>query len=124
MVRLFLSAGAFFAGLGVMFGAFGAHALEGRVTSARVEAFETGARYQMYHALGLLAVAWISSAWPSWQITWSGYLFIAGILIFSGSLYILVLTDTPWLGAVTPLGGLSFIAGWILLLWAAVSHVR
>jgi uncharacterized membrane protein YgdD (TMEM256/DUF423 family) len=124
MVRLFLSAGAFFAGLGVMLGAFGAHALEGRVTPARIEVFETGVRYQMYHALGLLAVAWISSAWPSWQITWSGYLFIAGILIFSGSLYILVLTDTPWLGAVTPLGGLSLIAGWILLLWAAVSHVR
>jgi uncharacterized membrane protein YgdD (TMEM256/DUF423 family) len=124
MVRLFLSAGAFFAGLGVMLGAFGAHALEGRVTPARIEVFETGVRYQMYHALGLLALAWLSSAWPSWQITWSGYLFIAGILIFSGSLYILVLTDTPWLGAVTPLGGLSLIAGWILLLWAAVSHVR
>jgi len=124
MIRLFLAAGALFAGLGVMLGAFGAHALEGRVTPARIEVFETGVRYQMYHALGLLALAWVSSVWPSWQITWSGYLFIAGILIFSGSLYILVLTDTPWLGAVTPLGGLSFIAGWILLLWAAVSYVR
>ncbi len=124
MVRLFLSAGALFAGLGVVLGAFGAHTLESRVMPERLEVFETGVRYQMYHALGLLILAWVYSEWPAWQLAWSGYLLIAGILVFSGSLYLLVLTDTPWLGAVTPIGGLSLIAGWIFFLWAAVGGVR
>lgn len=121
MVRFLITAGAWFAGLAVVLGAFGAHTLEGRVTPERLDVFETGVRYHMYHALGLLAAAWSWSQWPVWQVTWSGYLFMAGILIFSGSLYLLVLTDTPWLGAVTPLGGLAFIAGWILLGWGAFS---
>ena len=120
MVRFLLTAGAFFAGLGVMLGAFGAHTLEGRVPPARLDVFETGVRYQIYHALGLFAVGWIATEWPSWQVSWAGYLFVAGILIFSGSLYALVLTNTPWLGAITPLGGLSFIAGWVLLFWAVL----
>lgn len=124
MVKLFLSVGAFFAATGVALGAFGAHTLEGRVPPERLDVFETGARYQMYHALGLLVLAWTYMQWPSWQLAWSGYLFIAGVLIFSGSLYLLVLTDTPWLGAVTPVGGLAFITGWILLFWAAVSGIR
>lgn len=124
MVKLFLSAGAFFAATGVGLGALGAHLLRSRVPPERLEVFETGARYQIYHALGLLVLAWIYAEWPSRQVAWSGHLFIAGILTFSGSLYLLVLTDTPWLGAVTPLGGLAFITGWILLLWAAVSGIR
>lgn len=124
MVRFFLAAGAFFAGLGVMLGAFGAHTLEGRVTPERLDVFETGVRYQIYHALALLVLAWICSQTTVWQAHWSGYLFIAGILIFSGSLYLLVLTDTAWLGAVTPIGGLAFIGGWILLFWTAISGLR
>lgn len=124
MMRFFLSAGAFFAGLGVVLGAFGAHTLEGRVTPDRLEVFETGVRYQIYHALALLIVAWICSQTTAWQASWSGYLFITGILIFSGSLYLLVLTDTSWLGAVTPIGGLTLIAGWILLFWTAISGIR
>lgn len=122
-MRVFLAAGAFFAGIGVVLGAFGAHTLEPRVTPERLQVFETGVRYQMYHALALLAVAWVSTQSAAWQITWAGYLFVAGIVIFSGSLYVLVLTDTPWLGAVTPFGGLALIAGWILLFWAALTEL-
>lgn len=120
-MRLFFIAGAFLAGLAVALGAFGAHTLESRVTPPRLDVFETGVRYHMYHALALLAVAWAWTQWPVWQVTWSGYLFMTGIVVFSGSLYLLVLTDTPWLGAVTPLGGLAFISGWILLGWAALA---
>lgn len=122
MMRFFLAWGALLAGLAVMFGAFGAHTLESRVTADRLEVFKTGVHYQMVHALALLFLAWAAQQWPEWQITWAGYLFIAGIVIFSGSLYVLVLTDTAWLGAITPIGGLAFIAGWALLFWLAVSR--
>jgi uncharacterized membrane protein YgdD (TMEM256/DUF423 family) len=121
MTRLFFTAGAWLAAVAVLLGAFAAHTLEDRVTPERLEVFETGARYHIYHALALLAVSWAWSQWPIWQVTWAGWLFIAGIAIFSGSLYMLVLTDTPWLGAVTPIGGLAFVGGWILLGWAALA---
>lgn len=124
MTRLFFTAGAWLAAVAVLLGAFAAHTLQDRVTPERLEVFETGARYHIYHALALLAVAWAWSQWPIWQVTWAGWLFIAGIAIFSGSLYLLVLTDTPWLGAVTPIGGLAFIAGWILLGWAALAGAK
>lgn len=124
MVRGFIAAGAAFAGLAVALGAFGAHALAERITPHRLEVFETGVRYQMYHALALFAVAWISAQWPSTQAAIAGYLFCAGIVIFSGSLYLLVLTDTPWLGAITPLGGVAFIAGWVLLVWSMLVSKR
>lgn len=120
MSRFFLGVGAALAGLAVVLGAFAAHTLEGRVTPERLEVFETGARYQMYHALALLSLAWGVEQWPVWQMTWAGYLFLAGIVLFSGSLYLLVLTDTAWLGTVTPIGGLAFIAGWVLIAWAAI----
>ena len=122
MTKFFLGAGSLLAGVAVVLGAFGAHTLETRVTPERLGVFETGVRYQMYHALALLVLAWVTQQWPSWQVTGAGYLFLGGIVIFSGSLYVLVLTDTPWLGAITPIGGLSFIAGWVLLFWAAVSQ--
>ncbi len=105
-------------------GAFGAHALASRVTAERLVTFETGVRYQMYHSLVLLAVAWLASEWPTWHFTWAGIAFLAGILIFSGSLYILVLTDTPWLGAITPIGGVAFITGWLLIALGAARVVR
>lgn len=120
MSRIFLGWGAALAGLAVVFGAFAAHALEGRVPPERLTVFETGARYQMYHALALVFLSWALTQAPVWQVTWAGYLFLAGIALFSGSLYLLVLTDTPWLGAVTPFGGAAFIAGWGLLVWAAL----
>lgn len=124
MTRLFFGLGAVAAGLAVMLGAFGAHALEGRVTPERLQTFEIGVRYQMYHALALLFVGWASAQWAVWQLPAAGYLFLAGIVVFSGSLYLLVLTDTPWLGAVTPLGGVAFILGWAFLAWGVLGASR
>jgi len=82
--------------------------------------FETGARYQMYHALALFGVAWLTTRTAAPQALWAGWLFVTGTLVFSGSLYALALTGQRWLGAVTPLGGLAFLAGWLCLAWAAM----
>lgn len=119
MPRLFVLLGALAAALAVMTGAFGAHGLEGRVSPERLATFETGVLYHLVHALALLFAGWAATQWPEWQIHGAAYLFLTGIVLFSGSLYVLVLTDTPWLGAVTPLGGVAFIAGWLLLAWGA-----
>jgi uncharacterized membrane protein YgdD (TMEM256/DUF423 family) len=81
--------------------------------------FETGVRYQMYHALALLAAAWAQAKWPGAMAVAGGWLFVAGTLLFSGSLYALAFTGLRWLGPVTPLGGLAFLAGWACLAWAA-----
>ncbi len=105
--------GALLAGIGVMAGAFGAHALENIVSPDRLDTFETAARYQMYHAIALFVLGLKDP--DLLRAKWVGYLFLLGILLFSGSLYLLVLTDTSWLGAITPLGGVAFIAGWLLL---------
>ncbi|MEP7226578.1 MAG: DUF423 domain-containing protein [Gemmatimonadales bacterium] len=115
MDRLFFGIGALSALVSVATGAFGAHALRPRLTPEYLAVFETAARYQMYHALGLLAVAWAVSRWPGALPVWAGWLFAAGTVLFSGSLYILALTGTRWWGAVTPLGGVAFLAGWICL---------
>jgi uncharacterized membrane protein YgdD (TMEM256/DUF423 family) len=116
MTRFFFLIGAVLAGLGVAAGAFGAHGLEGRVTPDRLETFHTAVTYQMYHALALLAVGWAAQG-GSALVHGAGYCFVAGIVVFSGSLYLLVLTDTSWLGAVTPIGGAFFLAGWGLFAW-------
>lgn len=107
--------GAIAAGIAVMLGAFGAHGLKSRVEPELLAVFETGVRYHMYHALALLAVGWASTRWPSALVAASGWAFLAGILIFSGSLYLMTLTGARWLGAVTPIGGVAFIVGWIAL---------
>lgn len=120
MEKTFAVAGAVAALLGVALGAFGAHALEGRLEPRDLATFETGVRYQIYHALALLALAWMVSRWPGAATAFAGWAFVAGIVVFSGSLYVLVLTDTRWLGAVTPLGGVAFLAGWAALAWAVV----
>ncbi len=109
------AAGCFAAAAGVALGAFGAHGLRARVTPEALAIWETGVRYQLVHALGLLAVGWAGARWPGALVATAGWLFVAGILIFSGSLYLLVLTGQRWLGAITPVGGLALIAGWILL---------
>ncbi len=112
MDRLFGALGAVSALVAVAAGAFGAHALRTRLTPDLLAAFETGARYQMYHALALLIVA---RSGPAPFVRISGWLFVTGTVLFSGSLYLLALTGARGLGAVTPLGGLAFIAGWLLL---------
>jgi uncharacterized membrane protein YgdD (TMEM256/DUF423 family) len=117
MERTFFTLGALLAGLAVAAGAFGAHALRDRVAPDMLAIFETGVRYQMYHALALLAVAWATVRWPDSSAVLAGWCFVAGIVIFSGSLYVLALTGVRWLGAITPLGGLAFLAGWALLVW-------
>jgi uncharacterized membrane protein YgdD (TMEM256/DUF423 family) len=86
--------------------------------------FETGVRYQMYHAFALFAAAWGWARWQSRPFAIAGGLFVAGILIFSGSLYLLALTETRWLGAIAPLGGLAFLAGWLCLAWGAAIKMR
>jgi uncharacterized membrane protein YgdD (TMEM256/DUF423 family) len=115
MDRTFAVAGALSAFIAVAAGAFGAHALRSRLAPDFLAVFETGARYQMYHALALIAVAWATTRWPSAPVRSAGWLFVAGTVLFSGSLYLLALTGTRWLGAITPLGGVLFLGGWIAL---------
>ncbi|MFB3108368.1 MAG: DUF423 domain-containing protein [Candidatus Binatia bacterium] len=117
MERLFFLVGSISALIAVGLGAFGAHGLKGRLTPEMLNAFEVGVRYQMYHALALLAVAWALSRWPRAEITVAGWLFIAGTIIFSGSLYLLSLTGVRWIGAITPIGGVAFLLGWLSLVW-------
>jgi len=117
--RVFFSIGAVFGALGVAAGAFGAHGLKGWVSPELLAVFETGVRYHLVHALALLAVAWASTRWTSAAIRAAGWLFVAGILVFSGSLYVLTLTGIRALGAITPFGGVAFIGGWLLLAWGA-----
>jgi uncharacterized membrane protein YgdD (TMEM256/DUF423 family) len=120
MERTFLILGALVGFLGVAIGAFGAHALEATLKANQREAtFATATQYHMYHALALLAVAWAATRWPDNLTYWAGYLFIIGIILFSGSLYALSLTNQRWLGAITPFGGLAFLAGWLCLGLAA-----
>ena len=102
-------------GLGVLVGAFGAHGLRDRVTADMLAVFETGVRYHLIHGLAVLAVAWAASRWPNAWIGAAGWLFAAGIVVFSGSLYILAISGVRWWGAVTPIGGVCFLAGWAAL---------
>ncbi|WP_317619553.1 DUF423 domain-containing protein [Ancylothrix sp. D3o] len=117
MIRVFMGIAAVFAGLSVVLGAFGSHALKDKLSERYLEIFETGTRYEMYHALALLLVALLLmvAGEPQPFLVAAGFAFIAGIAIFSGSLYALSLTGISWLGAITPLGGLAFIVGWVCL---------
>lgn len=120
MQKLFLTLGAVAMALAVSLGAFGAHGLKSRLTAEMLDIFETGVQYQVYHAIGLLIVGIVVHYLPgSALLKWSGWLMVAGILIFSGSLYALATTGIRWLGAITPIGGLCFIASWILLALAS-----
>jgi uncharacterized membrane protein YgdD (TMEM256/DUF423 family) len=121
--RFWFAAGAVLAGLAVAAGAFGAHGLRDRLSPGDLATFETATRYQMYHALGLLAVAWAhhrgAAAAPV-----AGWSFLLGIVLFSGSLYLLTLCGLRGMGAVTPLGGVAFLAGWAALAWSAGTAFR
>ena len=119
MERIFLMLGALFAFIGVAAGAFGAHVLKERMSADLLAVFEVGVRYQMYHALALMATAWMYTKWPSSLVTTCGWCFVIGIILFSGSLYLLSLSGVKWLGAITPLGGLAFLAGWACMAWTA-----
>jgi uncharacterized membrane protein YgdD (TMEM256/DUF423 family) len=118
--RLFLVLGAGSAFIAVAAGAFGAHALKARLTPEMLAVFEVGARYQMYHAFALIACAWAVTKWPGTLTAAAGWLFVCGTVLFSGTLYALALTGVRWLGAITPLGGLAFLAGWLCLAVAAL----
>lgn len=113
MVRTFIILGFVFAFLGVAAGAFGTHALGATLTAnERAATYDTAVQYQLFHALALFAAAWATEKWPGRLTRWAGYLFAAGIAIFSGSLYILAIFNLRLMGAVTPLGGLAFLAAW------------
>ncbi|HEX7052341.1 MAG TPA: DUF423 domain-containing protein [Burkholderiales bacterium] len=119
MDRLFVLAAALSGFVAVALGAFAAHGLKSRLAPEALASFEVGVRYQMYHALALLGVAWVCARWPGGAASAAGWLFVAGTIVFSGSLYLLALTGQRWLGAVTPLGGLALLAGWVCLAVAA-----
>jgi uncharacterized membrane protein YgdD (TMEM256/DUF423 family) len=120
MDRTFLLVGALAAFVGVALGAFGAHALRSRLSPEMLTVFETGVRYQMYHALAILLVALAAARLDGWLIRAAGWLFTGGIVLFSGSLYALALSGVTLLGAVTPVGGLAFLAAWGCLVIAAL----
>jgi uncharacterized membrane protein YgdD (TMEM256/DUF423 family) len=121
MDRTFLLVGAVAAFLGVGLGAFGAHGLRARISPEMLAVFETGVRYQMYHALALVLTSVLMARMGGWLVVAAGWCFIAGIALFSGSLYALALTGVTVLGAITPLGGLAFLAGWACLSIAAAA---
>ena len=120
MDRTFFVLGAVLAFLAVALGAMGAHALSSRLAPERLSVYEIGVRYQMYHALALLAVAWAAGRFPGSAAHAAGWLFLAGVLVFSGTLYALAFGAPRWFGAITPIGGLCFLAGWLALAWAAL----
>ena len=116
-MKTWIMAGAALACLAVVFGAFGAHGLKSRVTPEMLAVFETGVRYHFYHALGLIIIGVMGFHLPESQLQFPALLMSTGILIFSGTLYVLVLTGQKWLGAVTPIGGLMLIVSWLLLVY-------
>jgi uncharacterized membrane protein YgdD (TMEM256/DUF423 family) len=124
MDRLFAALGAASGFIAVAAGAFGAHALKARLTPDLLAVFDTGARYQMFHALALLAVAWAATRWPGRWVHAAGWCFVAGTVLFSFSLYALALTGMRGFGAITPLGGGLFLGGWLLLALAAARGAR
>ena len=120
MDKTFLLLGAVGAFLAVALGAFGAHGLRGRLSPEMMAVFQTGVQYNMYHALALILVSAIMGRLSGWLIQTAGWCFVAGIVFFSGSLYLLAVTGATTLGAITPIGGLMFLIGWACLAFAAV----
>jgi uncharacterized membrane protein YgdD (TMEM256/DUF423 family) len=118
-VQLFLFLGALACMLAVLLGAFGAHALRGKLTAELLAIYQTAVQYHFWHALGLLAIGIVAMHLPtSAPLKWAGWLMLGGIVLFSGSLYLLAITGVRWLGAITPVGGAAFIASWALLAFA------
>lgn len=119
-MKLFVVMGAILGGLSVAAGAFGAHALRSQLAPRMLEVFETGVRYQMYHALALFAAAWMVQQTHAQSAQVAGWAFVVGTLLFSGSLYAVALTGARGLGAITPIGGVVFIIGWAALAFSAL----
>jgi uncharacterized membrane protein YgdD (TMEM256/DUF423 family) len=117
-----LISGAVFMALGVLLGAFGAHALKSILSPEMLAVYKTGVEYQFYHALGLLLIGLIGFQVKSKYLQWSGLFITIGIILFSGSLYVLTLSGIKAIGAITPVGGLSFVAGWIFLAIAIIKR--
>jgi len=117
--RLLITLGALLAGIGVAAGAFGAHGLSDVLSPDRLGVYETAVRYQLIHAVAMVVVGVLMVTVPAVHVIVAGWLFLAGTVLFSGSLYLLVLTDTPWLGAITPFGGVAWIVGWGVLAFGA-----
>lgn len=123
-MKLFIIFGAINAFLAVGLGAFGAHALEGKVEPKYLEVWKTGVMYQMFHALGLIAIGILrGNVSASSLLTTSGWFMLSGIILFSGSLYVLSTSGIKVLGAITPLGGIAFLISWVLLIIFAVKHL-
>ncbi|MBS4218838.1 DUF423 domain-containing protein [Bacillus sp. FJAT-49711] len=123
-MKIFIIIGAINAFLAVALGAFGAHGLEGKLEPKYLEVWKTGVTYQMFHALGLIAIGIIGRNIPvSSLLSWSGWTMLIGIILFSGSLYILSTSGIKVLGAITPLGGIAFLISWVLLIVFAVKHL-
>ena len=120
MTARWFAIGAGLGAVGVALGAFGAHGLKTRVDAAGIAVWETASRYHVIHALALLATAWACDRWPGRYAESAGWLFLSGVVLFSGSLYALTLTGVRALGAITPIGGLCLIAGWVCLALAAM----
>lgn len=120
MDRIFFLLGSLLGALAVALGAFGAHALRGRIEESLLANYQTGVTYMFFHALALFVVVMAATRWPQSSLpAVAGWLFVAGIVFFSGSLFLMAFTGARWLGAVTPIGGVAFIAGWLLLAWTA-----
>lgn len=122
--RILIALGALLGLLAVAGGAFGTHMLADKLDAKALDTFEVAARYHMYHALATLAAAWVSLRWPGRLPLLAGWMFILGIALFSGSLYLLVGTGAQWLGMVAPIGGSSMMIGWLLLALAVVVPAR
>jgi uncharacterized membrane protein YgdD (TMEM256/DUF423 family) len=123
-MKTFIMIGAMNAFLAVAFGAFGAHGLKDKLEPKYLDIWQTGVTYQMFHAIGILVAGLLlSKVADSSLFTWSGWLMLIGIILFSGSLYVLSLTKIGVLGAITPLGGVCFLAAWVLIILGAVKHL-
>lgn len=121
-MKIYLILGALLMAAAVGLGAFGAHGLKGKLSADMMQVYQTGVEYHFYHALGVLLIGVIAGFYPqATGVQWAGWALALGILLFSGSLYCLALSGVRWLGAITPLGGVSFIVGWVML---AVSLYR
>ncbi|MBV6684530.1 DUF423 domain-containing protein [Rossellomorea sp. RS05] len=123
-MKTFIIIGAINAFLSVALGAFGAHALEGKISAKYIETWNTGVQYQMFHAIGILIIGvMLGNLAPSSLLSWSGWLMLIGTILFSGSLYVLSLSGIKVLGAITPLGGVSFLVAWVLLIIFAAKNL-